>query len=610
MRHSSHPNLVLVTFLYLFGLATVAGAQPEPAEVSERTPLIEIEEHPESIRLADDGTVIIDFGKAAFGYLEYRPATDEAHGPLTAWLGEKAHADGTVDRDPGGTIRSQRIQVPAGRGPVATFEPTWRPMYVNWIENPPNMREIMPFRYVELHGLERLPDAGEIVRITRHTEFDDDASYFSSDNRTLNDVWELCKYSIKVTTFLGLYVDGDRERKPYEGDTYINQLSHYGVEDHYLTGRLTHEHLLEYPTWPMEWRQHSVLMAWVDYLYSGCDASIRRHYETLVGRLMLDRRREDGLFLGNNDRQRAPVRDIVDWPPGERDGYDMSPLVKTVTSSFHTYSLELMTRIAAALDKPEDARRFARMHAETASAIREKLMDPERGIFIDGMHHETGEQSAHASLHANMFPLAFGLVAPEDMPKVVAFIRDRGMACSVYGAQYLLDGLYDAGEEQHALDLLTATHDRSWAHMIYTVGSTITLEAWDKKYKGNLDWNHAWGAVPANIIPRKLMGIEPLEPGFARFRVRPQTASLAEATIRHPSPRGPIDLKVTRNTTSWRATLTVPGETVAEVHVPTENTGRIAITRDDRPAEPEFLRTEQGRSVFETPPGEWTFSVN
>lgn len=601
----------LVHLSVLFAIcASIASAQPRPASVSERPPLVEIEERPESIRMAEDGTVIIDFGKAAFGYLEYRPANGGPHNPLTAWLGEKANADGTVDRNPGGTIRSQQIQVPAGHGPVVTFEPTWSPLYVNWIENPPGMREIMPFRYVEIKGLERLPNAREIVRMTRHTAFDDDASYFRSDNPVLNDVWDLCKYSIKVTTFVGLYVDGDRERKPYEADAYINQLAHYGVEDHYLTGRLTHEHLLEYPTWPTEWRQHSVLMAWVDYLYSGCDASIRRHYDTLVDRLMLERRREDGLFMGNNAPRDAAFRDIIDWPAGERDGYDMEPLVKTVTSAFHAESLRLMARIATALDKPEDARRFAEMHAETAAAIRAKLMDPERGIFIDGMDHESGERSAHASLHANMFPLAFGLAAPEDMPAVTAFVRSRGMACSVYGAQYLLDGLYNAGEAQHALDLLTATHDRSWAHWIYNVGSTITLEAWDRKYKGNLDWNHAWGAVPANTIPRKLMGIEPLEPGFARFRVRPQTASLSEATIRTPSPRGPIDLKVTRNGTAWRAILRVPAESIAEVHVPSENLQNIAITRNGESTNPTLLRTEQGRSVFETPPGEWTFSVN
>ncbi len=348
------------------------------------------------------------------------------------------------------------------------------------------------------------------------------------------------------------------------------------------------------------------MMAWADYLYSGCDASIRAHYETLVGRLMLDRRRPDGLFLGSNAR---PIRDIIDWPARERDGYDMKPLVKTVTSAFHAHSLDLMARIATVLGKSEDARRFSQMHRETRAAIREKLFDSKRGAFIDGMDHETGERSDHASLHANMFPLAFGLVDAADVPAVTTFIKSRGMACSVYGAQYLLDVLYDAGEEQYALDLLTATHDRSWAHMFQTVGSTIALEAWDRKYKPNLDWNHAWGAVPANIIPRKLMGIEPLEPGFARFRVRPQIASLKQAAIRTPSPRGAIDLEVTREDLAWNAVLKVPPGTLAEMHLPTTESSEIVITRDGESATLTPVREEGGRRVFEAGPGDWTFRV-
>lgn len=595
----------LLRILILTPIIATAFARPapKPAIVAERTPLVEIEEHPEKVSMSDDGRIIIDFGQATFGYLEFRPADKGPRPTIAAWMGEKANDDGTVDREPGGTIRAQRVEVTAGEGP-ATFEPKWSPMYLNWIENPPGVREIMPFRYVEIEGLGRLPDSKEIVRVTRHTAFNDDASRFQSDNSTLNEVWDFCKTSIKLTTFMGLYVDGDRERKPYEADSYINQLCHYGVEDHYLTGRLTHEHLLAYPTWPMEWLQHSVLMAWADYLYSGCDESIRRHYDTLVGRLLLERRRDDGLFLG--ELQGNP-RDIIDWPASERDSYDMTTRVKTVTSAFNAHSLDLMARIATALDKPEDALRFAKMHAETTTAIRAKLMCSERGIFIDGLDHRTGKQSNHASLHANMFPLAFGLVAEADVSAVTAFIRSRGMACSVYGSQFLLDALYDVGEEQYALDLMTATHDRGWVHMFRTVGSTIALEAWDMKYKPNLDWNHAWGAVPANTIPRKLMGIEPVEPGFARFRVRPQTASLKEAAIRAPSPRGPIDLEVTRDETTWHATLIVPAGTIAEVHVPVAEGGKVSFTRDGVSTAPKLLREENKRPVFEATPGEWTF---
>ena len=113
------------------------------------------------------------------------------------------------------------------------------------------------------------------------------------------------------------------------------------------------------------------------------------------------------------------------------------------------------------------------------------------------------------------------------------------MACSVYGAQYLMDALYKAGEADYALELMTATHDRSWYNMI-KAGSTITLEAWDYKYKPNLDWNHAWGAVPANTVQRGLWGIQPLRPGFGLVLVKPQMSSLDHCDLIVPTIKGQI----------------------------------------------------------------------
>jgi len=249
------------------------------------------------------------------------------------------------------------------------------------------------------------------------------------------------------------------------------------------------------------------------------------------------------------------------------------------------------------------------LHAATTRAINEKLYDTARGVYVDGLDAATGERSGHASLHANMLPLAFGLVPADRVGSVGDFVESRGMACSVYGAQYLLDGLFDAGRERHALALLTAEHDRGWLHMSRDIGSTITLEAWDAKYKPNLDWNHAWGAVPANVIPRKLMGIEPIEPAFRRIRVRPRTATLERAALRHPSPRGPIDLEVTRSATTWRATLGLPDGVVAEVHVPTTSPDSIHVVRDGVEARPAVVRFEGSRSVIEATAGTTAFVV-
>jgi alpha-L-rhamnosidase len=116
------------------------------------------------------------------------------------------------------------------------------------------------------------------------------------------------------------------------------------------------------------------------------------------------------------------------------------------------------------------------------------------------------------------------------------------MACSVYGAQFLLEGLYSADEGDYAFDLLTSTSDRSWWNMIKS-GSTITLEAWDFKYKPNLDWNHAWGAAPANIISRNMWGIIPLKPGFSEVRIKPQLSNLKLSEIKVPTIKGTINAK-------------------------------------------------------------------
>lgn len=115
------------------------------------------------------------------------------------------------------------------------------------------------------------------------------------------------------------------------------------------------------------------------------------------------------------------------------------------------------------------------------------------------------------------------------------------MACSVYGAQYLLEGLYKYNEAQYASDLITDTSgDRNWWNMIQ-LGSTMALEAWDVKYKPNLDWNHAWGTAPLNVITRYMWGIKPKTPGFKIAEIKPQLADLTFSNITVPTKNGVIE---------------------------------------------------------------------
>ena len=100
------------------------------------------------------------------------------------------------------------------------------------------------------------------------------------------------------------------------------------------------------------------------------------------------------------------------------------------------------------------------------------------------------------------------------------------------------------------------------------VGSTMTTEAWDEIYKPNLTWNHAWGAAPANILVRKVAGIEPLKPGFEEITIAPKLNLLKFASFKVPTVRGSVFINWEKNEDTYQLSLTVPSNTKARLRLP------------------------------------------
>ena len=555
-----------------------------------RYDLIESQVKPVSITTIDTDRYLVDFGKDAFGYVQWQipnlelrigtasqtmvnisssQAASIADTTVNFHFGEKLE-NGIVDRSPGGTIRYYNVPVTlnAQQTEYEVHPPVdSRNTGGSAIKIPDNIGVICPFRYLELVNCPVMPTNESISQVAVFYPFDDSVSSFESDNETLNDIWELCKYSIKATSFAGVYVDGDRERIPYEADAYINQLCHYGVDREFSMARYSHEYLLAHPTWPTEWKQHSIMMAWIDYLYTGNTESLAQNYNTLrESKLLYQYARTDGLL------NTGSLQDIVDWPSGERDGYVFKS-VNTVVNAFYYHTLLLMEKIAVALDKTTEAQQYSQAAQDVYQAYQSVFYNSQTGLYIDG------EGTSHSSLHANMFSLAFGLVPAEKMDTVAEFVISKEMACSVYGAQYLLEALYLAGAEDAAMSLMTSTGSRSWVNMMRE-GSTITMEAWGISYKSNLDWNHAWGAAPANIIPRFVAGVRPLEPGFAKALIHPQPAALNQFNARIPTIRGTISIDMAKAANSCTFQLDIPANMTAKFVLPKNCDDYANITLD------------------------------
>ena len=234
--------------------------------------------------------------------------------------------------------------------------------------------------------------------------------------------------------------------------------------------------------------------------------------------------------------------------------------------------------MAEALGRHDEARELNDYCDTFRDTFNAAMIDPTTGTYRDGIDTD------HRSLHANLFPLAFGLVPEEYERSVVDYIRSRGMACSVYAAQFLLDGLYDMAEGDYALHLLTKDDIRSWRNMI-RAGATITFEAWDNSFKPNQDWNHAWGAAPADIIPMRLVGVRPLTPSAATIEVRPQTASLRHVTAAVPTIRGTVEVDIDRTDNLYRMRVRIPANTDARILLPAPD-HKYILRRDGRRIHP------------------------
>jgi alpha-L-rhamnosidase len=549
---------------------------------------------PKAIVTKTSGCYFVDFGKSVIGILEFTATATSDGTPIIVHMGERKNEDETVNKDPGrSNIGYDKVEMKLRKGThhyVVKIKETAPKGYLHSQKLAPHYPEVLPFRYVEVNGDASFFRIDEFQQAALYYYFDDEASSFTSSDKNLNKVWDLCKFTLKATPFLGVYADGNRERMPYEADAYIQQLGHYAVDREYAISKYTINFLLDHASWPTEWHMHMVMMAWDYYMHTGDDNLLKERYEDLKRKSLIGLTEKNGLISTRTGKKTLEFvrslnypgrleafRDIVDWPHGaqagkqasnqspvaggETDGYVFTDY-NTVVNAFHYRSLVLMEKIARVVGNSKDQAFFAKRANEHRKAFMSVFFDRKKGIFRDG------EATDHSSLHANMFPLAFGVVPRENIRTVAEFVKSRGMACSVYGSQYLLDALYNAGEADHALGLMTSDSKRSWLNMI-RVGSSMTTEAWDEFFKPNLTWNHAWGAAPANVVARKLMGIEPVEPSFRKFTVAPQPGKLENAAVRVPTIRGPIECELVNQGNKWLMSISVPGNAEAEILVPT-----------------------------------------
>ena len=132
-----------------------------------------------------------------------------------------------------------------------------------------------------------------------------------------------------------------------------------------------------------------------------------------------------------------------------------------------------------------------------------------------------------------------GAVVP---PGVVDAVR-AGAAGTPFMTAFRLRALLAAGDAPAVLDAVRATWGAMLDHGPGTFWEEATLDDDPLAMYGRPFGRsrcHAWASGPAAILPEAVLGLRPLDDGWARFVVRPDLGDLEWASAVVPAPGGDI----------------------------------------------------------------------
>jgi len=298
-------------------------------------------------------------------------------------------------------------------------------------------------------------------------------------------------------------------------------------------------------------------------LYSGDTASAKLRLPGMARMLGKILEKLDGDLLPTPTGKR--YWHFYDWAEG-LDGTDCHPLRgqslegRRFDAPLNLFLIIALRAAAEVFEWCEEAETcgFRQVADAVARTVKTRFWDAERGLFVtyvgeQAIPHHHAELTQALSLLAGVPDVA----EAESLRRTLAGSDDRLVGTTLSQSVYKFDALLSGGETFAAGVFERIRAD--WGYML-SQGATSFWETLDGErafgHCGSLC--HGWSAVPAYILPRYLLGAEPLAPGFRKFRVAPLVTAADSASGTIPTPYGDIEIEWRKNGEKYSGTLTVP----------------------------------------------------
>lgn len=544
---------------------------PQP----DYTRIVEKEIAPASVTALGGGAYLVDLGKVYAGVPRIQFRGGEPGQLVTMMGGFMLGENGRVD-----PTKNQNTNL-GFLAEMSGADWTWAPA------------EYFGFRYFQVENAPHPITTQNFTFVVRHSAMDDTRSSFESPHATLNAVWELMKRSLLVCAQEEFVDTPTREKGGFLGDGAImSTVAMPVMYERLLSRRQLNEFIASMDQfWNTEanrgrinavypnndngrdipdYTQAFLVWAWDYYMETGDLAFLRERYahlRSVAEYVHRSRVPETGLITNLPGGSGQYARGIIDWPASMRYGYDMRTTARAVINHWAYADFELMSRIAAAVGNEEDRLLYRSRADELKRAINGKLLNAE-GVYVDGLNAD-GTPSTNVSQHANMFPLALGMVPEANRASVIAKVKELQIRVGMVTVLFLVRGLGEAGEGEHLVELFTnAEWPAGWARTL-ALGGTATWESWIANTDGNSQ-SHAWGAAGLDGYLRYILGVKPAKPGYEDVQIKPLAfgTKLPWARGKFPTDRGDIAVGWNRTADRYTLTVTLPVNVSSFVHVP------------------------------------------
>lgn len=467
---------------------------------------------------------------------------------ITPWLDIEAPAGKTIyirtDNYRGGSVPNVRTEYVTTEGRQTFESPGWMNGHTVEYTFPPG---------VTVHSL-----------MYRESGYNADfVGSFECDDPALNQLWQEAARTLYIT-MRDNYMDcPDRERAQWWGDAVIELGEAFYALDR-RSDALARKGFLELFNWQKEdgalfspvpagnWKAElpTQMLAtigwygiWTYYLHSGDIETTRRAYPHIKRYLELWGLNEGGLVESRKG----------DWTWGDWGKNKDLPLL---FNCWYLLALRAQKEMATLCEQTHDL-----------DLIESRIRSIEKHFnarFWQGEVYRSPDYEELTDDRGHGLAVLAGLATAEQYPAIRQVLAQSRHA-SPYMEKYILEALLRMGYVDDALARMKSRYSRMLEDSLSTLyeGWGIGAEGY-----GGGTYNHAWSGGPLTLLSQYIAGVEPLTPGYDRFKVQPRLGPLKHVSARIPSAKGLIDLKISVSGKNYRMRLSVPDNSIAEVHLP------------------------------------------